>query len=223
MLYDLRFVLCYVFAVVVVVWLPPIEFWLARLAACECPYVYHHVPDRPNTTPVCSNCFNMPFDLRFVPGYVFPAVVVVVSACDFEEKAEKCGAAQFDRLPAHYCAPSRLDTIPVCSNRLYIFPDLRFMLAYVFPVVVVVLGASERVLAQRSGLRERPPAHYHAPSRLATVPICSNRLYMFPNLRFILTYVFPAVVVVLSTCDGVLRLGLRLKSAHLHTTTHLDV
>jgi hypothetical protein len=63
------------------------------------------------------------------------------------------------------------------------FTDLRLMLAYVFPAMVVVLGASERVLAARLAAYGRPPAHHFAPDRLATVPTCSNRLYMFPDLR----------------------------------------
>jgi hypothetical protein len=57
-------------------------------------------PDRPGTAPVCSNRSNMRCDIRFVPGYVFTAVLVVVGAHDFDEKAEKCGAAQFDHPPA---------------------------------------------------------------------------------------------------------------------------
>jgi hypothetical protein len=131
-------------------------------------------------------------------AYVFPAVVIVLRA---SERVLAARLAAYKRPPAHHFAPGRPGTFPACSNCFNILCDLRFVFGYVFPAVVVVWSAIERVLAQAFGLRERPPAYHHAPSRLATVPACSNRLYIFPDLRFMLVYVFPAVVVVLSACD----------------------
>jgi hypothetical protein len=75
------------------------------------------------------------------------------------------------------------------------------MLAYTFPAVVVALGASERVLAARLAAYERPPAHHYAPGRPGTFPACSNRSNMLCDVRFMLAYTFPAVVVVLGACD----------------------
>jgi hypothetical protein len=74
--------------------------------------------------------------------YGFPAVVVVWSALiefcwlgfGFATEALAC-----DRSPAHHHAPGRPSTNSVCSNRLYMFYDLRFVSGYAFAVVVVVV------------------------------------------------------------------------------------
>jgi hypothetical protein len=94
------------------------------------------------------------------------------------------------------------------------------MSSYAFAVVVVVLAAAELARLQPSN---RPPAHHHAPGRLATFLVCPNRSNMFIDLCFMSRYAFPAVVVVWSSPIEFWLLGLRLTSAHLLTTMHLVV
>jgi hypothetical protein len=102
------------------------------------------------------------------------------------------------RLPAHHYVPGRPNTFPVCANRSNMFSNLRFMLGYVFPAMIVVWSAPIEFWLARLAAYGRPPAHHYAPSRPSTFPVCSNRSNMFPDLRFVLVYTFPAVVVVWS-------------------------
>jgi hypothetical protein len=86
--------------------------------------------------------------------------------------------AAYGRPPAHHYAPNRSVTVPAWSNRFNMLCDLRFVSGYVFAVVVVVLGISERVLAAAPGQFDRPPAHYDAPGHPGTFPACANRSSM---------------------------------------------
>jgi hypothetical protein len=136
----------------------------------------------------------MLFERWFMSRYAFAVVVVMLGA--FERVLAV--AAERNRVVSK--ATRRPGTTAACANRSNMFVDRWFMFRYAFAIVVVVLGAFERVLDARLAAYGRLPAHYHAPSRLSTVPACSNRLYMFPDLRFVTGNVFAAVVVVVR-CD----------------------
>jgi hypothetical protein len=67
------------------------------------------------------------------------------------------------------------------------------------PIEFCWLGFS--AIATEALAYDRPPARHHAPSCPSTAPVCSNRLYMFCDLRFVSGYTFAVVIVVLSACD----------------------
>jgi hypothetical protein len=160
------------------------------------PPAYPHAPGRRRTFPVCANRSNMSTDHCFVLEYAFTIVVIVLSACDRVLAGQ---APSFDRPPASQTAPSRPGTAPACANRLNMSTDLHFMLQYVLPAVVAVWSSQIEFWLIRLAAYGRPPAHQTTFSRPGTFPACANHSNMFSNLRFMLQYVFPAVVAVWSS------------------------
>jgi hypothetical protein len=68
---------------------------------------------------------------------------------------------------------------------------------------------------------DHPPGHHYTPDRPSTFPACANHSNMLCDSRFMLWYLFPAVVVV---CSSQIEFWLvRLVGAHPLTTTHLVV
>jgi hypothetical protein len=109
----------------------------------------------------------MLFDLRFILGYTFAAMVVMLAACN-QVLAGQASAS--DRPPTYYYAPSRPGTLPTYANRSNMPTDLRFILQYTFPTVVVVWSLPTEFWLARLATYGRPPAHYYAPGRLVTLP-----------------------------------------------------
>jgi hypothetical protein len=97
-----------------------------------------------------------------------------------------------DRPPASHRAPGRRGTFPVCSNRSNMFFDLRFVPVYAFAVVVVVLGASDRVLAAAPRQFDRSPVHTTHLIALVLLPyaqivrICPLTFASYREMHFLL-------------------------------------
>jgi hypothetical protein len=96
--------------------------------------------------------------------------------------------------------------------------DLRFVLGYIFAVVVVVLSPPTKgCRTEAKQLFGRP----HSSRQLvATFTVCANHSNMFSNRWFMLRYAFAVAVIMLlpPTEFWITKL-----IAHRLTTTHLDV
>jgi hypothetical protein len=137
-------------------------------------------------------------DRWFMFRYAFAVVVVVLSASD------RVLAAAAERNRASTKVTRRCPTCPVCSNHSNMLVDRWFMFRYAFVIVVVVLGASERVLAGQAPGFDHPPAHHYALGRRSIFPVYANGSNMLTDICFVLEYAFAVVVVMLGACDRVL-------------------
>jgi hypothetical protein len=93
------------------------------------------------TVRVCSNLSNIPSDCCFMSPLLWVLLLT-----------EKTAAVERNQVSTK--ATRRRATFPTCSNHSNMSIHLCFMFRYTFAIVVVVLGASDRVLAGKAcGLR----------------------------------------------------------------------